>query len=208
MNKGVFWREAGTIVVVVLLLVFAMASQVGYSKARVALESRSSSYARISFQDRIIGSAVDLRRLGGITNLGPAAGRPALIWVIDLDSCHSCFDTVTWWMELEQRLADHDLVLLLAGEATSPGIQARIRILGRTKVVEVHRDSVVEEVGATLASTKILLDDSGVVLLADSRSSGQECGWSFEAQVGVLRGLPVADLIRSTPPAATAPGTR
>ena len=50
-----------------------------------------------------------------------------------------------------------------------------------------------------LPNTKGLVDESGTVLLTDSRAAASECGWSFEAQVGALRGVLTGKVIRSQP---------
>ena len=51
--------------------------------------------------------------------------------------------------------------------------------------------------GPLLPNTKLLVDHTGVVLMADSRTAASDCNWNFEAQVGALRGTLTTSLIRS-----------
>lgn len=173
-------------------------------EATQVIERTGPGYARAAVQDALIGRTIDLGRLGIAPDPAEAGAeaprRPALIWVLDLDRCQGCFDSVTEWAQLE-RLAEHDRHMVLTGEPTSD-VLARLRVLRATSVVRNLRDSVTALLGPTLANTKLLVDPTGIILLADSRSSGQDCGWSFEAQVGALRGLGSAARIR---PAVTKP---
>lgn len=66
-------------------------------------------------------------------------------------------------------------------------------------MVRIATDSVVLALGAVLPNTKLLIDDGGIVLMADSRSASSECGWSFDAQVGALRRIFTGETIRNQP---------
>ena len=166
---------------------------------RVVLQTRMSS-ARAQTQDRLIGKPIDLLSLSvrdSVTQLLDG-NRPLLVWIVDLDDCSGCFDGVAEWARLE-RLESHDLVLLLVGARTR-AVNARLRALRRTLVAEARREEVFASLGGLLPNTKFLLDAERIAVLVDSRASGQECGWNFEAQVAALTGLNSARAIRTVAP--------
>ena len=73
------------------------------------------------------------------------------------------------------------------------------RAVRDTEIVSMSKEELVAAVGPLLSNTKLLVDGSGIVLLADARSGGSECGWSFDAQVGALRGVLPSHLVRNQP---------
>lgn len=149
---------------------------------------------RAIVRDRLIGRRITVDAWVAAPDPG-GRHRPVLLWLLDVDRCPACFDSVVGWMDLE-RLADHDLLLILVGEVT-PDVQARLRLLRRTTWTQATESAVQSVVGPVLPNTRMLLDSTGIAMLVDSRSSGQECGWSFEAQVGALLRLNPAARIRS-----------
>ncbi len=124
----------------------------------------------------------------------PSTSRPVVVWIVDLEKCSGCFGAVGEWARLE-RLADYDLLLFTIGRLT-PAIESRIRALQRTVVRPTTRATVSAVIGPVLANTKLLLDVDRIAVLVDSRASGQECGWSFEAQISAVKGLASAKSIR------------
>jgi len=153
------------------------------------------SAARAQIQDRLIGQRLDLSALldDGVGE-GQLDARTVL-WVVDLEECVGCFDSVVSWARLESARS-HNLALVLIGE-TTPSVEARLRGLTRTRVQWAERKQVEAVLGPVLPNTKLLVTADGFVLLADSRYSGQDCGWIFDAQVGALAGVNEAHRIRA-----------
>jgi hypothetical protein len=87
--------------------------------------------------------------------------------------------------------------------ARTRGVAAQLRALRRTVVGQARREDVLAKLGNILPNTKFLLDAERIAVLVDSRASGKDCGWSFEAQVAAIRGLNSAQAIR--PVRKTAP---
>lgn len=193
---GILMREWGnlvTIAALIVLVALSVGSHLRYLEARNALDRTQLGHMRATVQDRLIGSVIDLAPIGGQAP-GTSVSVRTLLWIVDLERCHGCFDSVNEWTQLE-RLEGYDLWLVLIGPPTAD-VDARLRALSKTRIRQVPRDSVVSVLGPTPPNTKMLLDDEGIVLLVDSRASGQDCGWNFEAQVGALSGLESARRIR------------
>lgn len=188
-------------VINVLLLVAAAAfvfrSTTIIRDQSIALEMRDAGAARNAIRDRLVGSRVDLNLLGGAITKPPGSAANILLWVVDPNSCGRCvsegfgaWDALSTDLELRRRL-------VVVGEAEIPE-EAR-RALRDTEVVRASRDSTLLALGAVLPNTKLLVDDGGIILMVDSRSAGSECGWSFDAQVGALRGVLTGETIRNQP---------
>ncbi len=183
----------------VLLLVVAVAfvfrSTTVIRDQNIALQVRDVGAARNAIQDRLVGARVDVGLLGGAMAQPPAAD--VMLWVVDPDSCGRCVaEGFGAWDALGADLA-LSRRLVVVGEGKLPE-EAR-RALRGTEVVRVSRDSALLALGAVLPNTKLLIDDDGIVLMADSRSASSECGWSFDAQVGALRGVLTGETIRNQP---------
>jgi hypothetical protein len=162
------------------------------NQARSTVRLMTAGYQRALVQDRLIGMKLNLAALGAQP---PQLDQFSLAWFVDLGHCTGCFDSLNDWAHLEQD--EHlNLVLFVAGD-TEPAVEKRLRVLRRTAVVRTGRSFVRDVLGFTLPNTKLMVDPTGTVVLADSRYSGQECGWSFEVQVAVLRGLERVRAIRS-----------
>lgn len=196
-GRGVL-REGITLLALLLMLLCGITVYRLYRGARQTLTNNGPTLLRAMTHDRLIGTKVALADLlGDAVNSAETVG-PAIVWIVDLDGCMGCLDTVAPWLELEE-LAGYNLFFLMVGrDDPSSVVESRTRIFRRTMVMRNDRNSVFAVLGPTLASTKLLLDSNGFALLVDSRSSGQACGWSFEAQVGALLGLDTADRIRKT----------
>lgn len=185
--------EAITLLALLLMLIVGVTMFGLYRGARKSLEDNGPALMRARTYDRLMGTRL---KLASLTGGGETEG-PAVIWVVDLDSCKGCLDTVTPWLELEKLGGDYDLHFLMVGGGDQLTVaESRARLFRRTNVMRKPRDSIFAALGPTLPSTKLLVDPNGIILLVDSRSSGQECGWSFEAQVGALLGLETAHGIR------------
>jgi len=162
-----------------------------------ALQLRDVGAARNAIQDRLVGAHVDLGLLGGAIANRPELTADVLLWVVDPDLCGRCVaEGFGAWDALGADLALRRR-LVVVGDGKLPE-EAR-RALRGTEVVRVSRDSALLELGAVLPNTKLLIDADGIVLMADSRSASSECGWSFDAQVGALRGVLTGETIRNQP---------
>lgn len=204
MTDRTFRRELLTLAALAMSFAAAAVSYVRYlSAADIVLQTRMSS-ARAEAQDRLIGKVVNVSALMGNT-VGSRSGARThgmVVWIVDLDRCSGCFDSVAEWARLETH-PDYSFTLLLSG-SRSAAVEARLRILKRTQVQWIPRARAIQVLGTTLANTKLLLDSADVALLVDTRGSGQECGWSFDAQVGAIWGTTPSTAIRGEPPVVAA----
>jgi len=194
-------REVITILAMAVAIGVTSITLVRNNRAQVVIEQLAPKAARLQTLDRLVGSRIDLARLVGEDN--PSPQRPILVWVIDLERCDGCFDDIGQWVRLE-RLSDYDLFLLLSG-MSEPGVEAQLRGLTRTLVKEVGIEDVLGVLGGVLPNTKLVLSPQGVVMMVDSRASGQICGWNFEAQVGALLGVNTPEAIRGLMPEESHP---
>ena len=155
---------------------------------------------RSSVQDRLVGTRVSMPTLHQpATSVEDRSGdgELRLLWIVDLGRCPACFGVgLGIWNALaeDRSLRRHVFVL---GDREVPE-DAR-RALRGTTITSVSREEMDLALGPLLPNTKILVDGSGTVLMADSRTAASECGWSFEAQVGALRGVLASGVIRSQP---------
>ena len=125
-------------------------------------------------------------------------GVPAahLLWIVDMDRCEGCLaEGFAAWNALR---TDYGLTrrLVVAGDASVPD-EAK-RALAETKIVAITEEELLAAFGPLLPNTQILVDSSGIILLADSRSTDSMCGWNFVAQVGALRGVLASELVRNS----------
>ena len=160
-----------------------------------ALQTQHAAASRTAIHDRLIGQPLPHSLLNHL-QIRPTAprgvARSHLLWIVDGDRCGGCLaDGLPMWSELAgDSLLDRHVILV--GQALS-GTQ-RHEVRGNVTVMA--REKISEALGTLLPNTKILTDDQGIILMADSRFTGPECGWSFDAQVGALRGILATDLLR------------
>ena len=185
-------RELVSVIALVSASAVACASTVRADRAQQMADMLSRGSQRNAVHDRLMGTKPNL------ASLDPALGLnklPAVVWIVDLTRCTGCFDTIIDWVQLED-LKSHDVILYISGEPTA-NVTHRLRALRRTRVVWTDTASASRIIGPVLPNTKLLLTANGVVAMVDSRDTGQECGWSFEAQVAELLGMEAARPIRS-----------
>lgn len=191
--------EGVTVAALMVALLVALAYRNENARLRATLFERRVSSTRADVQDRLIGRKLDVASLGLHRMLaGADSSLPMMLWIIDLENCVGCFDDVGEWARLE-RVARHGFSLLLVGNMTRE-VEARLRGLQRTRVLRIQRDVVQRAIGPVLPNTKLLIDSEDIVLLVDSRATGQDCGWSFEGLVAALNGSEPATAIRSETP--------
>ena len=149
---------------------------------------------RTSVRDRLVGTSASLSWLG-LEEPDPAEAH--LVWIVDVARCRTCLSgRSAVWNALgdDTSLKRHVVVV---GDDDVP--QDARRALRGTTFTAASRQDLEAAFGPLLPSTKLLVDRTGVVLMADSRKAASDCGWNFEAQVGVLRGTLTTGLIRSQP---------
>lgn len=153
---------------------------------------------RAAVQDRLTGSALpsDLTR----ELAGEAPLDELFLWFLDADRCAQCAGDLGDWNVLASSRPS-SAHLFLVGDPDSQ-LQGRLRALGSTRVHRVEAAFVTSLLGYTLPSTRLVVTPDGTIILADSRDGSQDCGWSFDAQVAVLRGLAPPGRIRTVASAA------
>ena len=169
-------------------------SELASSKRELAatLELTGTLAERSSVRDRLVGTAVSLSLLG-LEDPDPADAH--LLWIVDLTRCRTCLSGgVAVWNALgdDSSLRRH-VVVVDDGEVP----EGPRRALRGTTFTTASRQAADAAFGSLLPNTKLLVDRTGVVVMADSRTAASDCGWNFEAQVGALRGTLAAGLIRS-----------
>ena len=189
-----------------LIGIAALAMVVGFAVLAVRSENAANHEiarleapaARTLVQDGLIGRRIELASLAppGELPAGLGAG-PVVLWFLDMEICADCFDNLGPWSRLET-LEGHRFLLVHTGTPTET-VRGRLRSLTRTQVVETSPARIAAALGRVLPNTKLLIDEEGIVVLADGRHLATECGWSFEAQLGALEGLNSSHLIRGVP---------
>jgi hypothetical protein len=166
-------------------------------KAGAAVEWIEPIWQRSIISDRLIGSYFPPEILdlpGWETNAaeGSVAGR--LVWIIDPDRCFACLEAVASWNQVAVLPAVEAHVLIL-GPDWGPSLRSS-SVLRSTKSRAATSAEIEGAFGELLPSTKLWVGLQGTILLADSRHSGQSCGWSLEAQVAAILGLGPSSWIR------------
>ena len=137
---------------------------------------------RTVVRDRLVGIRVPLAILGDSDDArGARTVHPSnrLVWIVDLDRCPTCFDgSLAVWNALAADPALRRHVLVVGPGNVPPSAR---RALRGTTLATIRREDLEAVTGRLLPNTKVLLDDDGTVLMADSRAAASECGWSFEA---------------------------
>lgn len=155
--------------------------------------------ARTTTHDRLIGTRVPSHFWGQLAQRAAVATDQGarLLWIVDTDRCGRCLtDGLGAWNALAK---DNTLVRQLVTVGDAPVPEEARRALRSTPAIFMTREDVRTTFGSLLPNTKMLIDSKGIILLADSRNTGSECGWSFDAQVGALRGALASELVRNQP---------
>jgi len=192
--RGHALRRGLSVVAVLAVTSVAIDAMRQHRVALGLIDRLDHSAARAQIQDRLIGQRLDLSALldDGVGE-GQLDARTVL-WVVDLEECVGCFDSVVSWARLESARS-HNLALVLIGE-TTPSVEARLRGLTRTRVQWAERKQV-EALRELARKVYEQGAESKFDKLRDSRYSGQDCGWIFDAQVGALAGVNEAHRIRA-----------
>ena len=196
-------RRAWDLVAAVLLVVGSLWvwRTIGINRElRATLQFTAALAERSTVRDRLVGRRVPsdfLRESIGIPDDDRDVVEARLLWIVDLERCANC---LTSGCAVWNALAEDPSVsrhLLVIGEGEVPDYASRA--LRGTTIAAASREEIDTVLGPLLPDTKVLLDDSGTILMSDSRTAASECGWSFEAQVGALRGVLASGVIRSQP---------
>ena len=200
LNRAWGRRIQGLIVAILLLVAstLLMRATRNNRELRARLQFGEAQASRTVVHDRLVGMQVPRDLLGHTISFAPDASTESqayLLWVVDVERCERCLvEGFATWNALA---IDHalDRRVIIQGDSEIPPVARRA--LRGTAVVALPREQIMSVLGPVLPNTKMLLDEKGVVLLADSRTGGSECGWSFDAQVGALRGVLASDLVRN-----------
>ncbi len=196
-------RRAWDLVVAVLLVVGSLWvwRTIGINRElRATLQFTAALAERSTVRDRLVGRRVPsdfLRESIGIPDDDRDVVEARLLWIVDLERCANC---LTSGFAVWNALAEDPSVsrhLLVIGEGEVPDYASRA--LRGTTIAAASREEIDTVLGPLLPDTKALVDHSGTILMSDSRAAASECGWSFEAQVGALRGVLASGVIRSQP---------
>ncbi|MDE2661483.1 MAG: hypothetical protein OXI39_00560 [Gemmatimonadota bacterium] len=181
---------------VVLALLVGCAVWVGklvsqHRELAVMVAATGSLAERSSVRDRLVGAVLPLSFL----KIDEAeSGGDHLVWIVDVERCRTCVEgNVGPWNALAEDMSLQRHVVLY-GDQGLPAVAQRA--LRGTTVMSATRE-LASALGPILPSTKLLIDGSGTIIMADARDDASVCGWSFEAQVGSLRGVFSTDVIRS-----------
>lgn len=165
---------------------------------RASLSIQNALASRTAVHDRLVGRRVPLTLVGRPASLDSGAPQDAeahLVWIVDPNLCSRCLtEGLASWNALGDDPALRRRLIIAGGGEVPAGAR---RALRGTAIVTVGKEELTATLGPLLANTKVLIDGGGVILLADSRSAGSECGWSFDAQVGALRGMLASHLVRN-----------
>ena len=186
-------REALTLLALVTTLAVAAVLFRRYQEVRDVLRQLALRSDRSLVHDRLIGAHIDLDQLG-IHALEPGKAG-TILWILNLDECAGCLDSVAPWEHLTEQ-KEYRLLVLLSGTQT-PEVVTRMRALQHTSIYPVSISTIESQLGSLLSNTKLLVHPDGYILMADSRNSGQECGWAFESQVAALLGWTKPEAIRA-----------
>ena len=167
---------------------------------RASLSIQNALASRTAVHDRLVGRRIPLTLLGQSTTQDsetPWNAQAHLLWIVDPNLCPRCLTEgfASWNALGDDRGLRRRLILTGDGEVPAGARRA----LRGTEIVSVSKGELAAALGPLLPNTKTLVDGSGIILLADSRSGGSECGWSFDAQVGALRGVLASHLVRNQP---------
>lgn len=199
------WRswDIFTLGMVVAATVWVWKTASGNKDLQAALRMSSREAERLRVQDRLVGGQVDLSFLEDTLAVtgDPRSNQDShLLWIVDLERCPTCLGGgFAIWNELSKDpLLNRHLLVVGVREGAIPG-HAR-RALTGTAIAFLSREQVEESFGSlSVPNTKMLTDGEGTVLMADARPVTSECGWSFEAQIGALRGVLGTRAIRYQP---------
>lgn len=170
--------------------VWTLASHNGELRAVLgAAESRAEEMAA---RDRLVGTSVPRWILAFDE---PDSADAHLLWIVDPERCPACLAGAhPVWTALGKDTSLRRHLMVLEGQEVPAAVR---RVLRGTRVTQAPRRDVYAALAPLLPSTKLLVNRSGIVLMADARTVPSECTWSFEAQVGALLGILASGLIRS-----------
>lgn len=155
---------------------------------------------RAAIQDALIGQSLSWPVGEPYRDDGAQAaldsGRRRIFWLIDPEHCLACFSENRSW-NVMAAIDDLDAHVILLGPVPDR-LVSHVLSLRETSIWRADPSEVRRMLGGQmLPNMKLFIDEEGVVVLADARSSGQTCGWSFNAQVSTLVGGSSAARIRS-----------
>lgn len=152
---------------------------------------------RLVVQDRLVGAELQLPFLQHEAAGDSSDSRYRLLWIVDIERCATCLTTRFGLWNALSRDTSLARYLLVVGQTENEVPGSARRGLRGTRIKSLSREQALTAFGPLLGNTKILVDHTGTVVMADSRRDALSCAWSFEAQVGILRGIFSSEAIRS-----------
>lgn len=147
--------------------------------------------ARTYFRDALLGRRLTVDALDA--NL---AGRPSILWIIDLERCPDCLRDAMAWYQLGDLNRGFVNRVIVVGRPSIDDLRL-FEAMPELAVLEASRATIESLVGPFLPSSRLVVDERGVVVMADGRRDVRTCKWSFEGQLGHLFSLPSPVPIRS-----------
>ena len=198
MIGGPFKREAIAWVSMAAILLAAGTAMRRLHVLQEQLRAARVAALRTETQDRLVGTKVRIDTIGRpgrqTSRSDSILDKSTVVWILDLERCDKCLAGIAEWERLE-RMSELNPQLIIIGDPT-PTAAAYLRTLSRTNISHATRATVFATLGPLLPVTKMLIDQDGIAVSVDSRLSGQDCAWSFEAQLAYFLGTGAASSIR------------
>jgi hypothetical protein len=161
-----------------------------YTRADSRLSSVIDEANRTVVQDRLIGTELSLPPLEPYIPGSPQPiseqGKRRLVWILSAAECLGCFNENASWNRVAET-PSVDAHLIVVGRVPAE-VESHLISLRNTAVWALSADSLDAHMGPILPNIKLLVNEEGVIAMADARSAGQACGWSFNEQVRTLLG--------------------
>lgn len=108
-----------------------------------------------------------------------------VFWVVDVDRCADCtLDGSNWNTLAESGKVETTLLLSTPDSGRASHFAKQIANVSRSGMVS--QDFIDTHFGLDVASFRILVDDEGIIIAADSRRPNSQCRWSFIGQVAAV----------------------
>lgn len=192
-------RRAIDLLLYLLLAAFAITPFVlkeELASANSRLDRLVQGTRRAQVIDRLTGRTLDVETFLSL----PDGEEGSLIWILDMDACSGCFDSVAAWNVLAEGLKGRRKAYIVVSGSPSDAAALNLRTARRDSLIHLTHAQVRSQIGSYLPNTKLVLGADQIIELADSRYSGQFCGWNFEALVARHLGVEISIPIRDASP--------
>jgi hypothetical protein len=166
------------------------------ASANSRLERLVQGARRAQVIDRLTGRTLDVETFLSLPN----GDEGSLIWILDMDACSGCFDSVVAWNVVADGLTGRRKAYIVVSGSLSDAAALNLRTARRDSLIHLTQAQVRSQIGSYLPNTKLVLGADQIIELADSRYGGQFCGWNFEALVARHLDVEVSIPIRDATP--------